>query len=727
MIRRFRIRILAFVLSVAMLTAASPAAWASWHAETHFSQMEYRRPEPDEGLAYLDKALELSVDAKNAYQVYANLGLFDNYMSEVLTQYQLAYINWCRDVASGDYFSEYVYAEGLVNELYIRYQAVLEAVVKSPCGEVLGFTQEDIDALDGVPETEHISSLKQRESELMQSYSALAGGEYGESGAAAVEISAGALTEYYETKNKLMGDIYLQLVQVRGEIAKAYGFESAAEYYYEYNARDYTPDQARGLHSYVKQYIAPVYQSILEAFLELDAVPMDRLSLSYQDCLEILGELVDNYYPQMRESYDYMMRNGLYDMSGGGGRKSAGFTLILTKYNAPFIFLGGLDSDSDIQRLSDVIHEFGHYNSMYNSGGSINLDLAETDSQGFELMTAEYYGDYMDADTAYAAKLYKFVVFINTIIAGCLYDEFQQEVYENPNMTREQVNSLFEALCAEYGVGMGDYARYVWVDVHHNFEAPFYYISYAAAMIPAVELWSVSVDSPADAAYSYFSIVNRRTRSEDFLSELDLAGLGSPFEESTIKAIAAKLESLTQIPDAAYFADTEGHWARRYIEFLSSRGVVAGTGQGLFEPDALITRGMAVAMLGRIYGAGQTASDAYTDVAPDSYYGGYVGWACDNGLLDGFGDGMFYPDEPIERQELAVLLYRFSGLSQDGGETGFTDADRIDPWAAEAVTALKTADVVRGNAGGEFEPEGYTTRAEACAMLVRLVELVPVE
>lgn len=177
------------------------------------------------------------------------------------------------------------------------------------------------------------------------------------------------------------------------------------------------------------------------------------------------------------------------------------------------------------------------------------------------------------------------------------------------------------------------------------------------------------------------------------------------------------------------FSDVpESYWAYAYITRLSSLGLVNGVGNGSFNPDANITRGDFVTLLGRLQGIDTTqyVGTAFTDVSATAYYAPYVKWAGDNGLVNGYGNGTFGPGAQITRQEMAVLIIRYAALNQkslpnSGSTAKFADDSAIGVWAATAVYAARNAGLVNGKDGNRFDPSGNATRAEVCAIISRYI------
>jgi hypothetical protein len=183
-----------------------------------------------------------------------------------------------------------------------------------------------------------------------------------------------------------------------------------------------------------------------------------------------------------------------------------------------------------------------------------------------------------------------------------------------------------------------------------------------------------------------------------------------------------------QIPD---FIDTTNHWAKDDIDFVAMWGLLTGVGNGRFSPDAAMTRGMFVTVLGRLAGVDAAAAggSGFTDVKPGAYYAVYVKWAAEEGIVSGVGGGLFAPDREISREEMATMLLHYAkktgyALTAPAGNGGFADYERIAPWARDAVKAMAQVGVIRGKAANVFDPQGKATRAEASAMLRRFIEFV---
>lgn len=175
------------------------------------------------------------------------------------------------------------------------------------------------------------------------------------------------------------------------------------------------------------------------------------------------------------------------------------------------------------------------------------------------------------------------------------------------------------------------------------------------------------------------------------------------------------------------FADVQGHWAKDAISFVLAQDLFQGASENAFDADGAMTRGMLVTVLGRLAGAEHAAAAEFADVPATAYYAPYVAWAAELGMVKGVSEGCFAPEQPVSRQELAVVLSNFArkrGISCDtAAATAFADEQAIASWAKSGVQYINACGIMGGDANHNFEPLRHTSRAEVAAVLMRLVSL----
>ena len=179
------------------------------------------------------------------------------------------------------------------------------------------------------------------------------------------------------------------------------------------------------------------------------------------------------------------------------------------------------------------------------------------------------------------------------------------------------------------------------------------------------------------------------------------------------------------------FADVaEDAWFRSAVEYVYENGLMNGTTATTFTPNATTSRGMIVAILWRQ--AGSPTVDylmEFNDVAPTAYYGEAVRWAASEGIVGGYGDGRFGPNDTITRQQLAAILYRFA--QQQGYDTsaradlsGYADLGAVSSYAVEALQWTNAEGLVNGTSATTLSPGGNATRAQAAVILSRFCQSI---
>jgi hypothetical protein len=172
------------------------------------------------------------------------------------------------------------------------------------------------------------------------------------------------------------------------------------------------------------------------------------------------------------------------------------------------------------------------------------------------------------------------------------------------------------------------------------------------------------------------------------------------------------------------FTDVYG-WYTDYVSYLAAREIINGTGDGVFSPDANITRSQFVAILARISGddLGGYKASAFSDVSTSDWYFAAVQWAYKNGIAAG-SDGKFAPGANITREQMAVMLYRYAKYAWAGASDAegmsvqeFSDYGSISSWALEPIQWAINNSIISGNSDGGFDPTANATRAQTAKMI----------
>jgi hypothetical protein len=200
----------------------------------------------------------------------------------------------------------------------------------------------------------------------------------------------------------------------------------------------------------------------------------------------------------------------------------------------------------------------------------------------------------------------------------------------------------------------------------------------------------------------------------------------------------AKINSLTNstysvIYNPVAFTDVAKHWAKDAINDMGSRMVVAGTGSGTYEPDRSITRAEFAAVVVRALGLRQgTEESRFGDVSLTDWFNGYVDTAAEYGLITGYDDGRFCPNDTITREQAMAIIGRamkLAGLSASltDSEVGailsrYTDKTNVSGYAKESVAACLKTGIVTGKTATTISSKDYVTRAEVAVLVQRLLQ-----
>ncbi|MBO5008559.1 MAG: S-layer homology domain-containing protein [Clostridia bacterium] len=178
---------------------------------------------------------------------------------------------------------------------------------------------------------------------------------------------------------------------------------------------------------------------------------------------------------------------------------------------------------------------------------------------------------------------------------------------------------------------------------------------------------------------------------------------------------------------AAGFGDiAHVQWAKEAIDYLASNGIVNGYSDRIFAPDDNVTREQFIKMLVEAFELkAATASCEFDDVDKSQWYYTYIASAYDSKIVTGISDTEFGIGTPISRQDMAVMAYRCAkacGMSLGMGELAFDDKSDIYPYAEDAAGALSMAGIINGFEDGTFRPQGLCTRAQAAKVIYELLQ-----
>ena len=173
---------------------------------------------------------------------------------------------------------------------------------------------------------------------------------------------------------------------------------------------------------------------------------------------------------------------------------------------------------------------------------------------------------------------------------------------------------------------------------------------------------------------------------------------------------------------------SEKDWFYGDVMFVYENGLMLGTSKTLFSPHGTATRSMMATILWRMEGSpAPKGKNSFTDVEAGKWYADAITWTEENGIFAGYGKDKFGPDDPITREQLAAIFYRYADykgydLTVKGNPDTFKDADKITDYAKTAMQWAVGSGLMKGKSGNLLDPQGTATRAEIAAMLHRFIE-----
>lgn len=173
------------------------------------------------------------------------------------------------------------------------------------------------------------------------------------------------------------------------------------------------------------------------------------------------------------------------------------------------------------------------------------------------------------------------------------------------------------------------------------------------------------------------------------------------------------------------FDDLDGNaWYHEYVDYALKNGLMSGCGDGIFAPNAALSRAMLAQILYNMAGSPKVfGSSAFSDVVDGAWYENAVVWATGLGIIIG-DNGSCLPDSAATREQVAVMLYRYAGEPRvNSGLSGFTDTEQVSDWAEDAMAWAVNNGIIEGRGSGALEPRGKASRAETATMIMRYLEL----
>ncbi|MCL2400069.1 MAG: M3 family oligoendopeptidase [Defluviitaleaceae bacterium] len=550
-----------------------------------FSQMQYKRPEFAETNAKYKELLENFKAAKTADECFAAYKEINDFNVIVESMFTIAYIRKTLDTRDEFYAAEIEYIDEVEPELEEVLQEIVKALLESPFREdmeakwgKLMFTNLEIDLKTFSPEI--IEDL-QEENRLCSEYSDLMASAmiefdgkqlnlseidayFQNTNSEVRKVAATLYSNWFMERNEQFDNLFDALVKVRTHIAKKLGYKSFTELgYYRMQRNCYDENTIAQFRERILEHFVPVVTRLKS--MQADRIGTESISIIDNDFCYSDGNPTPKGTPdeifehgkqmykelskETSEFFNFMLENELFDVLSRPGKEVGGYQSMISMHKAPFIFANFNGTSGDIDVLT---HEAGHAYAAYVARDIYPVelqfgqeDIGEIHSMSMEFFAWPWMEGFFGEDTEkyYHSHLSTSVTFLPY---GVMVDDFQHQIYANPNMTAKERNDLWLSLEAKYrpwldmaGIPFWAEGRR-WQAQTHIYCDPFYYIDYCLAGVIALDFWTINEYDTVEAWSLYNKLVHNAA-TKTFVDVIEDSYLSSPFDTDNLRRIAREV------------------------------------------------------------------------------------------------------------------------------------------------------------------------------------------
>lgn len=538
-------RLLSLVLLLTLLLSSCGLLGASSTEPVPYDSIRYERPD-------LDAYREAAEEAVKAIEDGAGYLKTVKFLNEEFDRYYNAYTmnfyasNRYSQAMNDSFFEEeslwHAENQPIYDELHER---VLVAAAKSEHCEKLeesffqypGFLTEYLDH-PRYTNADYLA-LTQEENRLIEEYRSLLadpviewnGKElhvetFGEDETISEDDFYEIFRVYYEKYNALAGDIFLRLMKVRADKAKAIGYDSYTELAGAELGRTVSYETVRTYLDSLASAFVPLADEIAASDLEVEPYP--DLSVEETEAFfEKIAEKIGEPFVSIRK---IMEKNELLDIKPSVNKEDMSYSIYFPSVYTPFIFIKPTETYYDLMTLT---HEFGHFCDMYvNFGGAGDIDLSECYSVSLELLSSLWADGILDEETAGICRVNALLDAVDTMVYQGLYADFETSVYLNEDVdTVEELNEAFRAVSVKWGAITEDddtYYDLMWFEIPHLFLYPTYVPSYCLATECGLQLLSMEYENENAGRDAYITFLYREDNVDSLERAVADAGIRSP-------------------------------------------------------------------------------------------------------------------------------------------------------------------------------------------------------
>ena len=549
-----------------------------------FKDIKYIRPDVD-AISESFKSLRLRLMTAQDVNIASDILMeYEKLIIDFNTQYELCNILHDLDTSDEFYSDELEFFDRSTAELSELSSAMLTVMANCPCADELKEKYGDMIFRKAANLKQTISNEViddyAEESSLQNDYSQIQSeaqiefeGEKLNLSQLSVKLESTrrqtrkdahkALDEYYMGKKETFDKIYDDMVKVRTKIARKLGYNTYTELGYKLMERyDYGPEDVKKFREAICRYIVPITVQIRK--LQQERLGVDNLMFYDLPTLfkngnpspiipgVSLGDVAGDFFAKMfgnRPSFlEVLSEHGFTDLISRQNKSTGGYCMYLDGYAIPFIFMNANGTADDV---ATIIHEGGHAYAAVQSADvspfveclSPTLEACEIHSTSMEFMSYPY----MEMFYGEKAEQYRELHMTQALLFlpyGCMVDEFQHTIYDNPNLTPDERHAVWKALEEKYQ----PFIKYdedhpfhalggAWMKKDHIFTSPFYYIDYCLAHICALQLWNLSREDMKMALMKYNKLCSLGG-TDTLLKLLEKSEIESPFNIDIIKQVA---------------------------------------------------------------------------------------------------------------------------------------------------------------------------------------------
>ncbi len=548
-----------------------------------FQDMTYARPDVQDVLAQCAALTTQAVAAQSGADLLAVFRAQDTLLSHYASAAQLANIHYTLDTRDAywegerDFYDENGPA---VANGQIQFAAALLAnphvgILETTYGEtILPTLKNDVLSAD-----ERVLDLQKEENALSSAYQKLYG-------AALVEFDGKTLTlpqlsaykqsqdatvrraayvaegNYFDANQKEFDEIFDKMVVCRNKQAEILGYADYSKLaYIRMNRIGYGEKEVANYRKQVEQQVVPLVAKLMQARMARAGIENPKFTdgaIAFADGnpnpqgdeAQLMAACAKMYHELSAETgafIDYMQANDLFDVQSRAGKMHGGYQETISDYGAPFIFANWNGTAGDVDVLT---HEAGHGFEAYLAAQNADIphslkapgmESCEIHSMSMEFLTSPWHHLFFGEDTAkyqlsHAEDALIFLPY------GCMVDEFQHIIYQNPTLTPAQRNETWLSLEAKYRPwnvfeDLPFYSRGAgWQRQLHIYECPFYYIDYCLAQTVALQFFAAHLENAPDAWQRYLALT-RRAGLDSYEGLVRAAGFAVPFEDGALAAI----------------------------------------------------------------------------------------------------------------------------------------------------------------------------------------------